>query len=110
MLSCDARISSFKVYIGLPNITRSRGQRAGTVQLKRTRRNQIGLCDFVVAGCDTMPVLELTEQALGDIAPKVFLTIIRDRYAAVALGWNERLTVRLDELLSDGNSVIALIG
>jgi hypothetical protein len=35
---------------------------------------------------------------------------MRDRYAAVALGWNDRLDIRLGEFLSDGVGVIALIG
>ena len=56
------------------------------------------------------PVLELAEQALDEIAPTVFLAIMRDRHAAVTFGWNDRLDIRLGEFLADGIGVIALIG
>ncbi|MDD1453120.1 hypothetical protein NHF48_022890 [Sphingomonas sp. H160509] len=56
------------------------------------------------------PVLELAEQALDEIAPTVFLAIMRDRYAAVTFGWNDRLDIRPGEFLADGIGVISLIG
>ena len=53
---------------------------------------------------------ELAEQALEEIAPTALLAIMRDRYAAVTFGWNDRLDIRPEEFLADGIGVIALIG
>ena len=76
----------------------------------RARRSRNRTLRSFITLCDTAPVFELAEQALNVIAPTVFFAIIRDQYAAVIFGLNDRLDIRLGEFLADVSCVIALIG
>ena len=58
---------------------------------------------------DAPPVFEFAEQALDEIAPAVFRAIVRDGYAAVALGGDDRLDARCCDFRADGVGVIALV-
>lgn len=55
---------------------------------------EVRFLGFVVSGCDAPPVLELVEQTLDEVAPAVFFAVVRDRIAPVALGGDDRLSVR----------------
>lgn len=63
---------------------------------------EIGFLGFVVAGGDAPPVLELAEQALDEVAPAIFLAIMRDGCAPVASGGDDRLDACCDDLRTDG--------
>jgi hypothetical protein len=65
---------------------------------------------FVVARCDAPPVLEFVEQPFDEIAPAVFLPIMRGRCVAVDLGGDDRLDASLRDLFADGVGVVTAIG
>ena len=61
-------------------------------------------------GGNPAPVLELAEQALDEIAPAVFRAIVRDGYAAVAFGRDNRFDAGCGKFCADGVGIIALVG
>jgi len=65
---------------------------------------------FVVAGSNTTPVLEFVEQALDEIAPTVFFTVMGHRVASVALGRDDGFDFGCGQFLPDRVSVVALVG
>ncbi len=65
---------------------------------------------LVVACGDASPVLELVEEALDQIAPLVFLGIVRRRVLAVSLGGDDGLDLGLRQLLANSVGIVALVG
>lgn len=64
---------------------------------------------FVVAGGDPAPVLQLVEQPLDQVSQAVFLPVVRNGIAAVALCGDHRLDAGSRDLITDGIGVIAAI-
>jgi hypothetical protein len=67
------------------------GRRGGIGLIRQGWRSRERIVWFVISRSDAPPVLELTEQALDEIAPAVFGAIMRDRYLTIALGGDNRL-------------------
>ena len=70
----------------------------------------MGFFGFVLASGNPAPVLQLVEQTLDQVAPAVFLSVVRDWVAAVALRGDQRFDAGSGDLLADGIGIIAAIG
>jgi len=64
---------------------------------------------FVISGGDASPVLEFIEQALDEIAPAVFGSIVKEKSAAVAFGRDDGFDFGLGKLLANDVGIITFV-